>query len=78
MSTPAEMLEPDRVRLLYAPWAAVNAAKSDVYRVRKEDGGQLWAQEKLEASGFCAIRLFLTDDGPFQAIHDGVEAAVRI
>lgn len=76
MSTPAEMLAPDRVRLLYAPWAAVNAAKADVYRVRREHDGQLCAQEKLEASGFCAIRLFLSDDGPFQAVRDGVEAAL--
>ncbi|MEV7625299.1 hypothetical protein [Actinoplanes sp. NPDC089786] len=52
----AEVLPPDRVRLLFAPWAALNAARADVYRVRKEEDGRLWAEEKLEASGYCAIR----------------------
>jgi len=60
----AEALAPDRVRLLFAPWAALNAAKADVYRVRMEDDGEIWAQEKVDASGFCAIRLVLTDNSP--------------
>ncbi|MEV6630417.1 hypothetical protein AB0M54_06670 [Actinoplanes sp. NPDC051470] len=48
LGVPAEVLAPDRVRLLFAPWAALNAARADVYRVRKEEDGRLWAQEKLD------------------------------
>lgn len=60
----AEALAPDRVRLQSAPWAALNAAKGDIFHVQRGTDGQLWAQEKLEASGFCAIRVMLAPDGP--------------
>jgi hypothetical protein len=77
MSVPAELLAPDRVRLLSAPWAALNAAKADVYRVQTEDDGELWAQEKIQASGFCALRLILTDDSPLGTLNAGVEALLE-
>jgi hypothetical protein len=43
----AEALSPDRVRLPSAPWAALNAAKGDVFRVRHGPDGDLWVHEKL-------------------------------
>jgi len=52
----AEVLAPDRVRLLFAPWFALDAAKGDVYRVHRGDDGKLWVREKIEASGFRALR----------------------
>lgn len=72
----AEVLAPDRLRLLFAPWSALDAAKGDVYRVHKGDDGKLWAREKIEASGFCTIRLVLTDDSPIGSLNAGVEAVL--
>jgi len=76
VGVPAEALAPDRVRLLFAPWAALNAAKADIYRVRKDDDGELWVQDKLEESGFCAIRLSLDGDGLSGWSQDAEEAAL--
>ncbi|MFC8848557.1 MULTISPECIES: DUF4265 domain-containing protein [unclassified Micromonospora] len=70
----AEMLAPDRVRLPSAPWAALNAAKGDIFSVQRDGDGLLWAQEKLEASGYCAIRVVLAPDGPLGPVDAGVEA----
>jgi hypothetical protein len=39
-----------------------------------EEDGQLWAEEKLEASGYCAIRLVLTDGSPLGSLNAGVQA----
>jgi hypothetical protein len=70
----AEALAPDHVRLLHAPWAALNAAKGDVFRVQRGVDGQLWVQEKLEASGYCAIRVVLAPDSPLGALDARVDA----
>jgi Domain of unknown function (DUF4265) len=70
----AEVLAPDRVRLQSAPWAALNAAKGDVFHVQRSADGQLWAQEKLEASGYCAIRLVLAPDSPLGPLKARVDA----
>jgi hypothetical protein len=70
----AEALPPDRVRLPSAPWAALNAAKGDIFRVQRKEDGQLWVQEKLEASGYCAIRVVLAPEGPLGPLDAGVEA----
>jgi hypothetical protein len=63
---------------VFPPWAAVNAAKGDIYRVQKDNDGQLWVQEKLEASGFCAIRVELGDDSPIGSLDAGVDAVLKI
>ncbi|MBO4207188.1 DUF4265 domain-containing protein [Micromonospora echinofusca] len=70
----AEALPPERVRLRRAPWAALNAAKGDIFRVRRDADGQLWAHEKLEASGFCAVRVTLAPDSPLGPPEPGVDA----
>jgi hypothetical protein len=70
----AEALSSDRVRLPSAPWAALNAAKGDVFRVERDVDGQLWVQEKLKASGYCAIRLTLAPDSPLGPSSAGVDA----
>ncbi|MEV0611217.1 DUF4265 domain-containing protein [Polymorphospora rubra] len=70
----AELLSPDKVRLPRAPLAAVNAAKGDVFRVRREPDGSLWIQEKLRASGYCAIRVMRTPDSPLGPFEPGVGA----
>jgi hypothetical protein len=74
----AEALSPDRVRLPFAPWAALNAAKGDIFRVQREEDGQLWVGEKIEASGYCAIRVMLaSDDGPLGPLDVGTEAILE-
>ncbi|PZG23816.1 hypothetical protein C1I95_02760 [Micromonospora craterilacus] len=70
----AEALSPDRVRLPFAPWAALDAAKGDIFRVQREEDGQLWVREKLEASGYCAIRVILAADSPLGPLDVGTEA----
>lgn len=69
----AEAIAPDRIRLPRAPWAALMAAKADVYRVQRGTDGQLWVEEKLDASGYCAIRLALTPDSPFGPLRADVD-----
>ncbi|MCW6004605.1 DUF4265 domain-containing protein [Micromonospora sp. CPCC 205371] len=73
----AEALAPDRVRLPSAPWAALNAAKGDIFRVQRELDGKLWAQEKLEASGYCAIRVVLASDSPLGPLDTATEAILE-
>ena len=70
----AEALSPDRVRLPRAPWAALNAAKDDIFRVQRQRDGELWVQEKFEASGYCAIRVLLASDSPLGPLEAGTEA----
>jgi hypothetical protein len=70
----AEALSAGRVRLPKAPWAALDAAKGDVFRVRREADGDLWAEEKLEASGWCAIRVVLVPEGPLGPLDAGVDS----
>jgi hypothetical protein len=69
----AEALSSNRVRLLDAPWAALNAAKGDVFDVQRGPDGELWAQEKVQASGYCAISA-LADDSALGPLSSGVEA----
>jgi hypothetical protein len=73
-----EVLAPDRVRLLFPPWAALNAARGDIYRVQRDEDGQLWVREKLEASGFCAIRVELDEDSPIGSFNAGVDAVLKM
>jgi hypothetical protein len=70
----AEALAPDRVRLRDAPWAALNAAKGDIFQVQLDTHGQLWAQQKLESSGYCAIRVVLADESPLGPLEAGADA----
>jgi hypothetical protein len=35
-------------------------------------------QEKLEASGYCAIRVVLSDDSPIGSLNAGVDAALKL
>ncbi|WP_433529542.1 DUF4265 domain-containing protein [Micromonospora sp. CA-263727] len=73
----AEVLSPDRVRLPFAPWAALNAAKGDIFRVQREEDGQLWVREKLKASGYCAIRVMLASGSPLGPLDVGTEAVLE-
>jgi hypothetical protein len=61
MGMSAEALSPDRVRLVCAPWSALDAAKGDTFRVRRGATGELWVEEKLVASGYCAIRIWASE-----------------
>jgi hypothetical protein len=40
--------------------------------------GRLWVREKVEASGFCAIRLDIDDGSPIGSLNAGVNAALDI
>jgi hypothetical protein len=70
----AEALTLDRVRLPTAPWAALNAAKGDVFRVERGQDGYLWVREKLQASGYCAIRVVHAPESPLGPFEAGVDA----
>ncbi len=74
LGTAAERLAPDRVRLLYSPWAQLDAARGDIYRVEQGEDGQLWVRQKLQPSGYCAVRVTLADDSPLGRPTAGVEA----
>lgn len=74
MGMGAEALSDDSVRLPRAPSAALDAAKGDVFRVRRDADGELWAEEKLEASGWCAIRVLLNSEGPLGPTEARVDA----
>ncbi|WP_203920311.1 DUF4265 domain-containing protein [Rugosimonospora africana] len=43
----------DTVRLYNSPWFARNVANGDLFRVRRGEDGQLWADERLEWSGYA-------------------------
>ncbi|MDG4809325.1 DUF4265 domain-containing protein [Micromonospora sp. WMMD1120] len=73
----AQPLAPDRVRLPSAPWAKLNAAKGDIFRVQRDEDGQLWVREKLEASGYCAIRVTLAPGSPLGPLDVGTEAILE-
>jgi hypothetical protein len=72
----AEVLSPDQVRLPRAPWFPLNAAKGDIFRVQLGDEDKLWVQNKIQAAGYCAIKLMLAEDGPLGPITTGTEAMV--
>jgi hypothetical protein len=70
----AEALSLDRVRLPSAPWPDLDAARGDIFRVQRGSDGELWVQEKLEASGYCAIRVLLAPDSPLGPLDIGTGA----
>ena len=73
----AEALSSNRVRLPSAPWAALNAAKGDIFSVQPDMDGKLWMHEKLEASGYCAIRVVLASDSPLGPLNAGTRAILE-
>lgn len=54
----------DTVRLHNTPWFVRGVANGDLIRVRRSEDGQLWADERLEWSGRCAIRIIPFKAGP--------------
>jgi Domain of unknown function (DUF4265) len=44
------------------------------FRVQQDSDGKLWAQEKLEASGYCAIRAVLASDSSLGPLDTGTQA----
>jgi hypothetical protein len=58
----AEAVAPDRVRIPFSPPAELNAAVGDIFRVQRGTDNKLWVLEKLEASGYCAIRVVPASD----------------
>jgi hypothetical protein len=55
---------PDVVRLDNTPWFVRNVASGDLVRVRRRDDGRLWADERIEWSGNCTIRIVPFGKGP--------------
>ncbi|MGH8883285.1 MAG: DUF4265 domain-containing protein [Stackebrandtia sp.] len=70
----AELVAPDRVRLPMAPWAAFDAAKDDIFRIEQDRDGQWWVREKVTTSGYCAIRIWTTDESVLEHFEDVVLA----
>jgi hypothetical protein len=60
----AVRVAPDLVRLENSPWFVRGVANGDLFRVRAREDGSLLAEERLEWSGFCAIRIIPYQDGP--------------
>lgn len=54
----------DTVRLENSPWFVRGVANGDLVRVRRGEDGQLWADERLEWSGYCLIRIIPFRKGP--------------
>jgi hypothetical protein len=55
---------PDVVRLDNTPFFVRGVAAGDLIRVRRNDDGQLQADERLQWSGHCTIRIIVFRDGP--------------
>ncbi len=47
----------DTVWLHNSPWFVRGVANDDLIRVRRAEDRQLWADERLEWSGYCTIRI---------------------
>jgi len=75
MGMPAELIAPDRARLRWAPWSALDVAKDDELRVEQEHDGTWWFKEKIAASGYCAIQLWATDDADLEHFDKAALAA---
>jgi hypothetical protein len=72
----AEVLCPDQVRLPRAPWFPLNATKDDIFRVQRGEDDKLWVQDRIQVSGYCAIKLILAEDSPLGPIDTGTESMV--
>lgn len=70
----ADVVAPDRVRVSFSPPSELNAAVGDIFRVQRGTDDKLWVQEKLEASGCCAIRVAPASDSPLGAGDAGANA----
>ena len=55
---------PDVVRLDNTPFFVRGVAAGDLIRVRHGEDGQLLADERLQWSGHCTIRIIVFRDGP--------------
>jgi hypothetical protein len=62
----------DTVRLHNSPWFVRGVANGDLIRVRKDEDGQLWADERLEWSGTCTIRVVPFRKGPLDGSRQRV------
>jgi hypothetical protein len=74
MGMGAELVGPDRVRLPVAPWAALDAAKDDVFRIERDHDGEWWVKQKVTTSGYCAILIWATDESDLEHFGDVVLA----
>lgn len=59
---------PDVVRLDNTPYFVRGVATSDLIRVRRKEDGQLQADERLQWSGHCTIRIIVFRDGPAERV----------
>lgn len=67
----AEVLAPDRVRLPFALWSGYMRPRATSTEYIGTMTASFGVREKLEASGFCAIWLALTDDRPIGSLSAG-------
>lgn len=74
MGMSAELVAPGRVRLPTAPWGAFDAAKHDILSIEQDGDGRWWVKEKVTASGYCAIRIWASDDSDIEHFQDVVLA----
>jgi hypothetical protein len=56
--------ERHHVRLDNVPWFACEVATGDVFRVRTDENGVLWALTQVTWSGNCTIRVLVAGNGP--------------
>ena len=62
----------DVVRLDNSPWFVRGVANGDLIRVRRDEDGVLWADERLEWSGYCTIRVIPFRAGPLEGSRQRV------
>jgi hypothetical protein len=65
-------IAPGVVRLHNTPWFVRGVANGDLIRVRRGEDGQWWADERLEWSGYCTIRIIPFPDGPLSGSRQRV------
>jgi hypothetical protein len=55
-----------------SPWFVRGVANGDLIRVRRDEDGVLWADERLEWSGYCTIRVIPFRAGPLEGSRQRV------
>lgn len=68
----AAPVTPEVVRLDNTPFFVRGVASGDLIRVRRGDDGRLQADERLQWSGHCTIRIIVFRDGPLSGSRQRV------
>jgi hypothetical protein len=62
----------DVVQLENSPWFVRGVANGDWIRIRRDEHGVLWAEERVKWSGYCTIRVIPFRSGPLEGSRQRV------